>query len=73
MLAADSWQQIAVVPRPGEMVLAGQRPGCILRVIGIVNGACWVETSSAPYGIVQGILHDTGRSRMWAVRPYGPG
>jgi hypothetical protein len=55
------------------MVLVGPKPGCIIRVIGVVDGACWVETSASPYGIVQGVLYDTGRSRIWAVRPYGAG
>ena len=73
MLATQARSPLPVQPRPGEMILAGQRPGCILRVIGIVNGDWWVETSATPYGVVQGVLHDTGRSRIWAVRPYGPG
>ncbi len=57
-------------PRPGEIALIGGRAGCIIRLIGSVNGHWWVETSAAPYGVVQGVLHDWGRSRMWSIRPY---
>lgn len=61
---------VAAHPQMGEMVLMGKRPGCITRVIGAFNGHWWVETSAVPYALVQGILHDSGRTRMWAVRGY---
>ena len=62
--------QTPIVPQAGEMVLAGKRPGCITRVIGAFNGRWWVETSAAPYALIQGMLHDSGRTRMWMVRPF---
>ena len=73
MLATETQAARPLSPRPGEMVLVGQKPGCIIRVIGVVDGACWVETSASPYGVVQRVLYDTGRSRIWSVRPYGAG
>ncbi len=73
MLATETRSARPLSPRPGEIVLIGQKPGCIIRVIGVVDGVCWVETSASPYGTVQGMLYDTGRSRIWAVRPYGAG
>ena len=59
-----------IAPQLGEIVLMGKRPGCITRVIGIINGCWWVETSAARYGVVQRMLHDTGRTRIWAVQPF---
>jgi hypothetical protein len=66
----DAGQAEVVGPRIGEMALVDGRPGCITRVIGAINGHWWVETSTAPYGVAQDILHDWGSGRMWRVRPY---
>ena len=59
-----------VAPRAGEIVLMGRRPGCVTRVIGAINDRWWVETTVARHALVQGILHDSGRTRIWAVRPW---
>lgn len=57
-------------PQAGEIVLMGRRPGCITRVIGAINGRWWVETTAARYATVQAVLYDSGRTRIWAIRPY---
>ena len=63
-------QNIPLAPQAGEIVVTGQRPGCITRVIGAINGRWWVETTAARYAMVQAVLHDSGHTRIWAVRPH---
>jgi hypothetical protein len=70
MRQTDTWQITPAAPQAGEVVLLGRRPGCITRVIGAINGRWWVETTAARYAMVQRILYDSGRTRIWAVRPY---
>ena len=70
MHRTDVLQATPMIPRAGELVLMGGRPGCITRVIGAINGRWWVETSAASHAMVQAALHDSGRTRIWSVRHY---
>jgi hypothetical protein len=66
MVPWGSRRDTVISPQVREMVLIGLHAGHITRVIGSINGHWWVQTSAAPYGVVQGILHDWGNECLWA-------
>ncbi len=73
MRCGEAYGGALAVPRVGEMVLMGRTPGCITRVIGAFNGHWWVETSATSRALVQAIVYNSGRTRIWAVRAYDDG